>query len=69
VFAPQTPSSSKASQPSLRGTIVAAVGAITSLGCAAAIGLASTTASSPPTSPADNQPVQLVQPHAQGARP
>ena len=68
MFAPQTPSSSETTQPSLRGTIVAAVGAIASLGCAAAIGIASTTASSPPTSPAD-QPVQLVQPHAQGARP
>lgn len=68
MFAPQTPRSSKTTQPSLRGTIMAAVGAVASLGCAAAIGLASTAASSPPASPA-NQPVQQVQPHAQGARP
>jgi hypothetical protein len=56
-----------ASLPSVRGTIVAAFGAITSLGCAVAIGLVSIAGTTAPKSPGTHQP--LVPPHSVVARP
>lgn len=55
------------SLPSVRGTIVAAFGAITSLGCAAAIGLVSIAGPTAPKSPRTHQP--LVRPNSLVARP
>ena len=67
VSAPRRPAGT--AQPSLRGTLVAAFGAITSLGCAAAIGLASTAGSGTPPPPGRDQPVPIVQQHVPAARP
>lgn len=56
-----------ASLPSVRGTIMAAFGAITSLGCAAAIGLVSIAGPTAPKPPGTHQPP--VPPHSLVARP
>lgn len=55
--------------PSVRGTILAALGAITSLGCAAVIGMVSISGSAEPKSPGTQQPVSTVQAHLPVARP
>lgn len=49
--------SARSVRPSLRGTVLAALGAITSLGCAAVIGVAATEGTSAPDRPA---PIQSV---------
>jgi len=54
--------------PSVRGTVVAAFGAIASLGCAAAIGLASIAGSTAPESPGVHHPVPAVRVHPAVAR-
>jgi hypothetical protein len=51
-----------ASRPSVRGTVVAGLGAIASLGCAAAIGLATTQGSTAPIAPGTDQRPPTVQP-------
>lgn len=55
--------SANASLPSVRGTVMAAFGAIATLGCAAAIGLVSIAGSAEPNSPGSPQPLPTVQAH------
>jgi hypothetical protein len=57
-----------ASLLSVRGPIMAAFGAITSLGCIAAIGLVSIAGPTGPTSPGTSQPLPIVQPRGDIAR-
>lgn len=59
----ETDGGSTASGPSVRGTVVAALGAIASLGCAAAIGFASTEGATGPIGPDTDQRPPTVQPH------
>lgn len=55
------------SLPSLRGTIVAALGAAATLGCAAAIGMVSIAGATAPASPGTHQPISTVQSHQPAA--